>query len=82
MSCQRNHRRGLTLELTSSRPMAIRPNGIGLYFYLKEFPMNEQSKAALEPQVVDLGDAKTLTKGFPDVVYAEDNPTIQGRLEA
>lgn len=44
--------------------------------------MNEQSKAALEPQVVDLGDAKTLTKGFPDVVYAEEDPTIQGRLEA
>lgn len=43
--------------------------------------MNEQSKAALVPQVVELGDAKALTQGFPDVIYAEEDPTIQGRLE-
>ncbi|MCX2864901.1 hypothetical protein OOZ63_24015 [Paucibacter sp. PLA-PC-4] len=43
--------------------------------------MNEQSNAALEPQVVDLGDAKTLTKGFPDFLYAEEDPTVQGRVE-
>jgi len=43
--------------------------------------MNDQSQAALEPPIVDLGDAKALTKGFPDVIYAEDDPTVQGRLE-
>jgi len=43
--------------------------------------MNKQSPAALEPPIVDLGDAKVLTKGFPDVIYAEEDPTVQGRLE-
>ncbi len=41
--------------------------------------MNEQSQAALEPQVVDLGDAKELTMGFPDIVKEEDDPTVYGR---
>lgn len=61
--------------------MAIRPKGIGLNRNLKEFIMNEQSQAALEPQVVDLGDAKALTMGFPDVIYAEEDLSIPGRLE-
>ncbi|MBT9495433.1 MAG: lasso RiPP family leader peptide-containing protein [Paucibacter sp.] len=43
--------------------------------------MNEKSQSELEPQIVELGDAKELTKGFPDIAYAEDNPTVQGRLE-
>jgi Family of unknown function (DUF5974) len=43
--------------------------------------MNEQSKAALEPPIVDLGDAKTMTMGFPDVIYAEEDQTVPGRLE-
>lgn len=67
--------------LTSAGPLAIRPRGFGLNLNLKEFVMNEQSHAALEPQVVDLGDAKEMTMGFPDVVYAEEDQSIQGRLE-
>lgn len=43
--------------------------------------MNEQTQAALELQIVDLGDAKTQTMGFPDVVYAEEDLSVQGRLE-
>lgn len=43
--------------------------------------MNEQSQAAPAPQIVDLGDAKTLTMGFPDVIYAEEDLSIPGRLE-
>jgi Family of unknown function (DUF5974) len=41
--------------------------------------MNEQSKSDLELQVVELGDAKDVTKGIPAPVFAEDNPLLQGR---
>lgn len=61
--------------------MAIRPMGIGLNRNLKEFIMNEQSQTALDLQIVDLGDAKTLTMGFPDVIYAEEDLSVPGRLE-
>ena len=43
--------------------------------------MNEQSQAPLALQIVDLADAKTLTMGFPDVIYAEEDLSIPGRLE-
>ncbi len=43
--------------------------------------MNEQTQAALDPQIVDLGDAKTLTMGFPDEIYAEEDLSVPGRLE-
>lgn len=43
--------------------------------------MNKQSQPAQEPQVVDLGDAKALTMGYPDTAYAEEDQTIQGRME-
>lgn len=34
----------------------------------------------LDLEVVELGDAKELTKGVPFPVYAEDNPQVQGRF--
>jgi len=43
--------------------------------------MNEQSQTALDLQIVNLGDAKTLTMGFPDVIYAEEDLSVPGRLE-
>jgi hypothetical protein len=43
--------------------------------------MDEQLETAPVPQIVDLGDAKELTMGYPDVVFAEENATIPLRLE-
>ena len=40
--------------------------------------MNETSQA-LEPQVVDLGDAKSLTMGTPAHEHTEDNPEVQAK---
>lgn len=44
--------------------------------------MDKQNESDLELEVVDLGDAKALTQGVPALVFAEDNPLIQGRPEA
>ena len=41
--------------------------------------MNEQSKPELDLQIVDLGDAKEQTLGIPDLAYAEEDPSVQGR---
>lgn len=46
---------------------------------LKEFIMSEQSKPELDLQIVDLGDAKELTLGIPDLAFAEEDPSVQGR---
>lgn len=48
--------------------------------------MNEKSQSELElelelqPEIVDLGDAKELTMGIPAMVYAEDSATLPGRF--
>jgi len=41
--------------------------------------MNEETLTP-DLQLVDLGDAKELTMGIPDIVFAEEDPTVQGRL--
>jgi hypothetical protein len=46
----------------------------------KEFDMNERSRAP--PNVVDLRDAKEVTKGDPTPVHLEDNQHIMGGPEA
>ena len=40
--------------------------------------MNDQSQPEqkLDLEIVDLGDAKELTMGFPAQVHLEDNPTL------
>ena len=45
--------------------------------------MNEktQPEQKLEPEVVDLGDAKALTMGIPAQVHLEDNPAMLARKE-
>ena len=43
--------------------------------------MDKQSEPDLELQIVELGDAKALTLGVPALVFAEENPLIQGRIE-
>jgi len=45
--------------------------------------MNDQSQPEqkLDLEIVDLGDAKELTMGFPAQVHLEDNPTILARKE-
>lgn len=58
------------------------PRRIGLNLNLKESIMDKQHELDLELEVVDLGDAKALTQGVPALVFAEDNPLIQGRPEA
>ena len=44
--------------------------------------MNQNAQPELEPQVVELGDAKEVTMGMVAPVYAEDNPLVQGKLES
>jgi len=45
--------------------------------------MNEKSQPEqkLEPEVVDLGDAKALTMGPPAQVHFEDNPILLARKQ-
>lgn len=41
--------------------------------------MNEQKQAVLEPQIVDLGDAKEVTLGIPDAEFLEESQVIPRR---
>lgn len=45
----------------------------------KEFVMNDKPHTDLDLQVVDLGDAKELTKGIQAPQFAEENPLVQGK---
>jgi len=40
-----------------------------------------QPEQPLEPDLVDLGDAKALTRGIPAQVHLEDNPAMLARKE-
>ena len=42
--------------------------------------MDKTSQPELEPQVVELGDAKELTMGIPNQVNSEDNPLVPQKL--
>lgn len=41
--------------------------------------MDKQSHEAQEALVVELGDAKELTQGIPDIVFLEDSQEVPGR---
>lgn len=43
--------------------------------------MNETSQSQQEEQIVDLGEAKKVTTGFPIPGRREDNPVLLGDFE-
>jgi hypothetical protein len=45
-----------------------------------EWVMNETSQTEAELQVVELGDAKQVTRGMPTPHVFEENPTISGQF--
>jgi hypothetical protein len=47
---------------------------------LMESAMNETSQADTELQIVELGDAKEVTKGVPKPSLHEENPSIPGQF--
>jgi hypothetical protein len=63
--------------------MRTRPEAAVPPFNLKEINMNEKSQLEqkLEPEVVDVGDAKTLTMGPPALAHLEDNPILMARRQ-